>query len=642
MKDIKIFVSHRIDLESRTIDNPLYVPVRCGAVYDKREKINMLGDDTGDNISEKRLSFCELTVQYWAWKNVEADYYGLCHYRRYLSFSDNTYDVSSSPKQHVNENYLNNNTIDKHNLNNIQKVYNNIVDNDALTIEPIDIRFVPTPKGYAKDIYTHWKNWRDFLIKEDTLDKLICLVEKKYGEKKKEDFSKYLNQEKYYGFNCFILKKELFQGLCEFEFPILLELEKELDTKYYSETMNRTVGYMGEILTSYYLWSLHCGKYKTKTCQLVYFENTRKTDNNLKPFKDKKNIPVILMSSNYYVPYVASLIESIRINVNDDCFYDIIILEKDITKENKIALQEMSDTKISVRFFSSKEMFSGVNLYIASQFYAEEAYYRVLTPWILKNYDKAIVMDSDLIIKSSLEELFITDIGKNYIAAVKDIVYQGFLNVNHNNDYEYCKSEMGMHNPYNYVNTGVMLMNLKLIREHYTMEEIVDYMGKHKFRIQEQDALNVLFEGNIYFLQLKWNYYVCTNTAIRFYVDHAPYNSKLIYDAEKGLSGIVHYASQPKPWNNPDMPFADLFWECAKKTKFYEKIIHRMILEKNNDCITKSLEEHLHYHYQNDPGFQKTTLDALKKEVKKIVKIFFPYGSHRFDFIKKLYINYLR
>ena len=86
--DIKIFVSHRIDLDSETIDNPLYVNVRCGAVFDKRENVDMLGDDTGDNISEKRDSFCELTVMYWAWKNVKADYYGLCHYRRYLSFAE--------------------------------------------------------------------------------------------------------------------------------------------------------------------------------------------------------------------------------------------------------------------------------------------------------------------------------------------------------------------------------------------------------------------------------------------------------------------------------------------------------------------------------------------------------------------------
>ena len=89
--DIKIFVSRRIDVDSVAVDNPLYIPVRCGAVFDTRGDSPFQGDNTGENISQKRLSFCELTVQYWAWKNLAADYYGLCHYRRYLSFAARDY-----------------------------------------------------------------------------------------------------------------------------------------------------------------------------------------------------------------------------------------------------------------------------------------------------------------------------------------------------------------------------------------------------------------------------------------------------------------------------------------------------------------------------------------------------------------------
>ena len=91
MSNIRIFVSHRIDIDSETVDTPVYFPVRCGAVYDEEGNSEIQGDDTGDNISKLRMSFCEFTVQYWAWKNVDADYYGLCHYRRYLSFSDKRY-----------------------------------------------------------------------------------------------------------------------------------------------------------------------------------------------------------------------------------------------------------------------------------------------------------------------------------------------------------------------------------------------------------------------------------------------------------------------------------------------------------------------------------------------------------------------
>lgn len=70
---IKIFVSRRLDVDSTVVSNPIYKPVICGAVYAKDEinKKYLLEDDTGENISSRRNSFCEFTVQYWAWKNEE-------------------------------------------------------------------------------------------------------------------------------------------------------------------------------------------------------------------------------------------------------------------------------------------------------------------------------------------------------------------------------------------------------------------------------------------------------------------------------------------------------------------------------------------------------------------------------------------
>ena len=89
LNNVKIFVSRRIDLDSFELNSNLYCQVECGSIYRKKKvgSNQILKDCDGINISEKRQSLGELTVQYWAWKNFNLDYYGLCHYRRFLAFA---------------------------------------------------------------------------------------------------------------------------------------------------------------------------------------------------------------------------------------------------------------------------------------------------------------------------------------------------------------------------------------------------------------------------------------------------------------------------------------------------------------------------------------------------------------------------
>lgn len=71
--DIYIGCSYRIDQDTYEISNEIMYPIRCGAYFDRYNRNRLLGDDTGINISEKRNSYCELTVQYWMWKNIQAE-----------------------------------------------------------------------------------------------------------------------------------------------------------------------------------------------------------------------------------------------------------------------------------------------------------------------------------------------------------------------------------------------------------------------------------------------------------------------------------------------------------------------------------------------------------------------------------------
>lgn len=86
MKDIKLFVSVFKD-RAEAFQN-LVLPVSAGAVlYQKDDVILPLRDDEGEHISSQNPQYCELTVQYQAWKNRSFEVGGLMHQRRYFDFS---------------------------------------------------------------------------------------------------------------------------------------------------------------------------------------------------------------------------------------------------------------------------------------------------------------------------------------------------------------------------------------------------------------------------------------------------------------------------------------------------------------------------------------------------------------------------
>ena len=84
---VKILVAcHKADPNIRQDD--IYMPIQVGKALHPELDLGFQCDNTGDNISEKNGSYCELTALYWAWKNLkDVDYIGLCHYRRYFDFS---------------------------------------------------------------------------------------------------------------------------------------------------------------------------------------------------------------------------------------------------------------------------------------------------------------------------------------------------------------------------------------------------------------------------------------------------------------------------------------------------------------------------------------------------------------------------
>lgn len=217
--DVQIFVSYHkpFKLFKNKYLQPIHVgrdvflnKDTCDGDYQKIKKWllkNTIGDNTSDNISLKNPNYCELTAQYWAWKNCNANYVGFCHYRRLFD--------------------LNNSKISK-------------------LLNEYDIIL---PRIFTLDCTVREQYNRDH-IKED-LDKTLEIIASKYPDYM-EDAENVLNKKTIYFCNMFITNRELFNSYCEWLFDILFELEKVTaisENKYQS----RIFGFLSERLLNIFI-----------------------------------------------------------------------------------------------------------------------------------------------------------------------------------------------------------------------------------------------------------------------------------------------------------------------------------------------------------------------------------------------------
>lgn len=287
---VSIFVSHRTDLRAVTVNNEIYRNMLCGAAYYSGERY-IEGDDTQDNISEKKPNLSELTVQYWAWKNCTSDYIGLCHYRRFLSFNESKH-FRCNRRNYVDELFLNDKTMKRYGLNDPEHIAAVTEGYDAITNIPFDVRGVITPMGYVNNVYELWYAHTIQFIDKRALEILADIVrdvEPEYSPALEE----YFEGTQQRGYNCFVLKRELFCEMCRFQFSVIDELNRRISPDSYEERFMRTPGYIAEIL--YGVFSLHIVKkgYKMKELQLVFFAHAEVPEKTVRGFCRRRGYQIV-------------------------------------------------------------------------------------------------------------------------------------------------------------------------------------------------------------------------------------------------------------------------------------------------------------------------------------------------------------
>ncbi len=221
--DIKVLVAaHK---KYRMPEDAMYLPIHVGA--EGKPDIGFQRDDEGDSISEKNPQLCELTAVYWAWKNLEADYIGLAHYRRYFTLANKLRRLRGDRFPFVLSGKEAEALLQDWDLllPNKRKYY----------IETIKSHFLHLPYTFEKD----------FAIFEET----VKTMHPEYGEA----FDTVMNRSWAHMFNMFVMKKEYFDDYCGWLFPVLFEADRRIDTSGYTSVEARAVAYFGEFMLDIWL-----------------------------------------------------------------------------------------------------------------------------------------------------------------------------------------------------------------------------------------------------------------------------------------------------------------------------------------------------------------------------------------------------
>lgn len=204
----------------------IYLPLHVGAEGKKDEngvplELGYQKDNEGENISDKNPSFCELTGLYWAWKNLDADYVGLSHYRRHFGIKRKNKPIFSGVLGYKQ----------------LQPM-----------TEKVKV-FVPSKRRYyIETLYSHYAHTH-YAGQLDLTREIISELYPDYIT----TYDKVVKQRFGYMFNMMIMRKDLLDDYCTWLFSILFELEKRIDKQELSAFQGRFYGRVSEIIFNVWL-----------------------------------------------------------------------------------------------------------------------------------------------------------------------------------------------------------------------------------------------------------------------------------------------------------------------------------------------------------------------------------------------------
>ncbi|SHN66633.1 glycosyltransferase family 8 protein [Desulfovibrio litoralis] len=279
-----------------------------------------------------------------------------------------------------------------------------------------------------------------------------------------------------------------------------------------------------------------------------------------------KKIPIALASDNNLIFALATVIISALETKNQDTFYDFYVLcSKDVTAENKDKLKfiESSYSDCSINIIDMSGQFENVKK--THKYVTTPSLYKMALTSLLPELSKIIYLDTDVIVRADLSELYDFDLKDNYLAGVSAFI-------NYFDHYERIKQQLDIPSLDSYINAGVLLMNLDAIRKDSIDKQWQNLIGAYHGSV-DQHILNKVCYGKVSFLPCRFN--VC-QSCLSFLKDGKAavfYPLKELKEAYENPT-VFHWTGE-KPWRFYDLFLAHEWLQYLLKTPFRNEIPSR-------------------------------------------------------------------
>ena len=275
------------------------------------------------------------------------------------------------------------------------------------------------------------------------------------------------------------------------------------------------------------------------------------TINNNKKETSKNIIPIFFTTDDNYIPFLTVSIYSLIKNSSIKNYYKIYILNTGLSQSSIKSINNLKRPHVEFNFVNVTDRVNYISNELHTRdYYSKTTYFRLFIPNMFPEYDKALYLDSDIVLLDDVAKLYNTDIKDNLVGAIPDEAVQvvpEFIC--------YVNNYLGIQKQ-NYFNAGILVMNLKELRDYNFEDNFVNLLKLVKFEVaQDQDYLNTLCKNRVHYISPVWN--------------KMPIPSKEINDIDIKL---IHYNLSFKPWKYDNILYQDYFWNFAKECGMYESI----------------------------------------------------------------------